>query len=285
MDAFRNSLLKLGLNPLEADIYISILKQQGLTGYRIGQLLGKSRANIYNALESMKIKGLVVEDNSEKSKLYYTKDLENYVNRIQSGLIDDLKTAKNHLSEIKSDEIKDGVFQIKDSNEVLELAEKIINRSEKFLLLDLFPSSFAKVKDLIINRAKECRELKIYIKIYSDDTIDEENIFIIPAPDIKTQLDHWDLDWMIINSDNIETLICCYSQDDESKFHSIHIKNIFLSGLIYNGTYSELLSTFLYTQIKMGIPHQEILKNCKFLSPAIVHSVDTENNLFKSLTK
>ena len=45
------ALTDLGLNNLEANVYLALLKEPGTTGYRVGKTLGKAVSNVYQALE------------------------------------------------------------------------------------------------------------------------------------------------------------------------------------------------------------------------------------------
>jgi sugar-specific transcriptional regulator TrmB len=63
MSKKKDMLLSAGLNDLEADVYLCLLDEDLLTGYKIGKLLGKPTANVYKAIDSLARKGaLMIED-------------------------------------------------------------------------------------------------------------------------------------------------------------------------------------------------------------------------------
>jgi len=59
---FRESRVKaltdLGLNNLEANVYLALLIDPGSTGYRVAKNLGKPVSNVYQALESLTGRGV-----------------------------------------------------------------------------------------------------------------------------------------------------------------------------------------------------------------------------------
>lgn len=277
------SLTKLGLNNLEAEIYIALSKEERITGYKISKILGKSRANVYNALESMKIKGLLLEDKTNKNSTYIPVLLDSYVERLANEMNRDLEKAKESLNKINKKNVKEGIFQLNNFDAVISRAKMMIKEADNFLLIDAFPTPLSYLKDDIIEIAKTKKELNIYIKTYGEEEFNCQNIFQIKAPDSNVQLSTWDGEWFLISSDIKESFIGCFKHEKGEFFEAIWVKNIYMTGIIYNGTYSELLSTFLVNQIKAKIPHDQILLNCKFLSPPIIYSMDAENNFFKEL--
>lgn len=50
MSTNKDLLLAIGLNDLEADVYLLLLQEEALTGYKVGKLLGKPAANVYSTL-------------------------------------------------------------------------------------------------------------------------------------------------------------------------------------------------------------------------------------------
>jgi len=65
-----NSLNSFGFTNTESEIYLILLRQPDLTGYRIAKLMNKQASNIYKALESLKIKGAIIYDESENNQKY-----------------------------------------------------------------------------------------------------------------------------------------------------------------------------------------------------------------------
>ena len=64
------SLIDIGLKELEAQVYLQLLKEPGITGYRISKLLKKTKPTVYKILETMLEKGLIISDESAKNQIY-----------------------------------------------------------------------------------------------------------------------------------------------------------------------------------------------------------------------
>ncbi len=65
---FNNTLHKLGLTPIEANVFITLCKHGALTGYEVSKITGISRSNVYSALYSLQEKGKCELAPTESSK-------------------------------------------------------------------------------------------------------------------------------------------------------------------------------------------------------------------------
>jgi len=72
-------LTDLGLNNLEAEIYLTLLKESDLTGYKIAKILGKQRSNIYKAIESLLQKGAILINEQNNSNIYSAIPITSYI--------------------------------------------------------------------------------------------------------------------------------------------------------------------------------------------------------------
>ena len=65
---FNTTLHKLGLSPIEANVFIILCKHGSLTGYEVAKLTGISRSNVYSALYSLLDKGKCFSSQGETTK-------------------------------------------------------------------------------------------------------------------------------------------------------------------------------------------------------------------------
>lgn len=65
---FNAALLKIGLTPIEATVFITLVQNGALTGYEVAKLAGLSRSNVYAALYNLQEKGkcYLVEGDTNK---------------------------------------------------------------------------------------------------------------------------------------------------------------------------------------------------------------------------
>ena len=65
---YHQLLSSFGFSDLEANAYINLLQEPGITGYRVAKNLGKPVANTYKALDSLIKKGLIIAEENDKNK-------------------------------------------------------------------------------------------------------------------------------------------------------------------------------------------------------------------------
>jgi len=282
----RESLTEIGLNNLEAEIYITIMKEPSQTGYKISKTIGKAKANVYNALESMVGKGLLLEDKTGSSTLFVTIPLDQYLDKLAEDLKKRSDRARAEISKIKNIEVEDGIYKLKDFKDVRSLIHKMIQKASKFVLIDAFPGPLNMLYDDLADYIEKFPDLKMIVKTYDNRTFENDRIVTIQAPDAAFQLEKWDAEWFIITIDNAESLMICIDQEGNELFEAIWIRNFYLSGIIYNGTFSELSTTFFYNQTLKETPHKEIfVERKKIFDGVIQYMMDLENAHFKKLFK
>ena len=60
------TLEKFGLSSYEAKAYLAILSEYPLTGYKLSKISGVPRSRIYETIEKLAAKGLVLTQDGEK---------------------------------------------------------------------------------------------------------------------------------------------------------------------------------------------------------------------------
>ena len=63
-------LQEIGFNRLESEVYLTLLKQSPLSGYKIAQILGEGSSNIYKALDILKKKGAVLVEEKPSTRQF-----------------------------------------------------------------------------------------------------------------------------------------------------------------------------------------------------------------------
>jgi sugar-specific transcriptional regulator TrmB len=70
MGEIEESLMNSGLSKIEVDTYIIILTNGPISAGRVAKLTHNYRANVYQAIERLKSKGIISETQGKKSKLF-----------------------------------------------------------------------------------------------------------------------------------------------------------------------------------------------------------------------
>lgn len=107
------NLTSIGLSENESKIYTTLLKLGFATVVQIAKESGFHRSNIYDIIEKLREKGLVVLHKEGKTTKYKTSDLQNLYNLIQEEKIalDNLMPSLKSLEKQTSEEIQVELFK------------------------------------------------------------------------------------------------------------------------------------------------------------------------------
>ncbi|MDD3050558.1 MAG: helix-turn-helix domain-containing protein [Candidatus Cloacimonetes bacterium] len=238
LGATRDLLRSFGLNNLEVDVYLTLVKHPGTTGYRIGSYISRPVANIYKALAQLEGKGLVVFSEASGSRVYLPVEFGEYVDKIESELRDKRDKIVSQLSNLSSPQKNFGSYNLTDQFQVYEKAKHLISTAKDMLLIDIFPNPYETLKSFIIDKESK-GDADIRLKIYHEDEPICKNT--ISAYNGSFIVDNWIGHWLIVSKDMDECLIASFSKDSESILHAVWSTDPFICFNLFNGMANEFM--------------------------------------------
>lgn len=244
LEAIVGKFIKLGFNRLEAEVYITLLKESPLTGYRLAQILNKAAANTYKALESLEKRGAVIAEGSPNVKQYVAIPVSDYMNQIESGFRNDRQFLEESLKDIKYSISGDKIYMLQTFDQVLEKCSRMLENAEYSVIVDAFPSMLKK----IIPQLEKAAENGVNIIINAYETVNVRNCRVVIKSNAKKVLQLWSGDWMNIAVDGREYLITACEKDGTLQ-HAIWSNSPYLSFFVFNGFRYEMLFSALSAKI------------------------------------
>lgn len=232
-------LMAIGLTNLEAEIYITLLQDTELTGYRIAKILGKPVANTYKALESLGKKGAVLLEESANSKIYSAVPITDYLNLMEEQFKLKRKNAEATLKDMKKFPVEKGIYKLQTVESVYERCKSMLEKAQHVILADVFPIPLDHLRNDLENAAKN-KGIETHVKVYQ--TVDLPDCHIINSFNADELLDLWPEQWIILTIDLKESLIAAISRDGRSVEYAIWTKNPYITFIVYNGSMNEMIS-------------------------------------------
>ncbi|MBT3756399.1 MAG: hypothetical protein HOD64_01750 [Candidatus Cloacimonetes bacterium] len=244
-DTLLHLLRDLGLNELEANIYIWLLENKRSTGYKIAGQISKPVANTYKALKSLQQKGAVISDDSSGTIYFDTIPIEEFLNKIENEFKTKREQIVNEVNKLEVQQEPTGIYEIKSKDLVFEKAANMIRSTENSILIDGFPAPMKTIKKYL--SADRSKDINIYVKNYSGDDIDnvhqlKANFKDLPISELNGQ-------WLIVLRDTAESLIAFFSKDGKELIHSIWTQDPFISFILFNGSAYEFNFTEVCEQV------------------------------------
>ena len=245
-------LQNLGFNGFEADVYLTLLIEPGITGYRVAQITGKPVPNTYKILENLENMGAVLADNSGKSRLYSPVPIGEYVEIKVKGLEQSRKILEKDIDSIGKPPPEEGIYRLTTVPQVYHRAEKIIASAVSSLLVDIDPNPLDHLKSLITETA--AKGVKTLVHVHSDAMNTS-----IPGCEVvnSCKLD-WPGEWMIVQADAKEYLIAIITPDERRVYQAVWSRNPFIAPCIYQGYMNKALLYRVLLMIGGGKTFEEI---------------------------
>jgi HTH-type transcriptional regulator, sugar sensing transcriptional regulator len=154
-------LKKLGFNEYESKSYTTLVQNGTSTAYQVSKISGIPRARIYDTLESLVEKGIVLKEEFEKSMIYSPLPVEIFLQKSQAEWEETYRTIDSGLRELelkqqKSEDNK--VFTIKNQTAILNYCKELIKKAEKRIVISFWSDMYETLEN-------ELKKVNNHVKI------------------------------------------------------------------------------------------------------------------------
>jgi len=228
-------LQELGLNALEAEVYLHLLTQEEpVTAYRIGKALGKPTANVYKAIEALAQKGAVVLDLGEPC-LCRAVSVEEFLNQLESAFHKTTNQAAKHLSNLESPPPDERIYQLRSVPLVFERFRSMLVNSSQIAVVDAFPGAMEAIRPSIEEQAE--RGVDIYVVSYEPTSIPRAHV--VQAYQSGSILSHWNAQQLNCVIDGQQVLFALMHSDLDDVYQAVWSNSPFLACMMHAGLMRE----------------------------------------------
>lgn len=230
MSKNKDLLLSMGLNDLEADIYILLLQEEALTGYKIGKMLGKPTANVYKAIDSLAKKGAVLIEDKQTSHCRAVSIAE-FCESVEAGIRRKTREAREIFNQPKNESYDEKSYQIQSVDLVLERSRQMLKSCKTLAVLDAFP----KLVEVLLPdiRSAISRGIEVYLQVYQPVDVGGAQVVLIDI--FSMVLEYWKSQQLNLVVDGKEHLLALLSDDLEEVYQATWSKNLYLSSMFHMG--------------------------------------------------
>lgn len=228
-------LQSLGMNRLEAEIYIFLLQQPDpVTAYRAAQVLGKPTANVYKAVDSLVRKGAVMVDEGQ-TRLLRPAPAEEFLGQLEAGFHARTQQAASMLSELQTMESDGGIYHLESADLVIERCCAMLKGAVKIAVLDAFPIALGAVLPAVEDAVG--RGVDVYLQTYSDE--DVPGAHVARTDRSEEILAHWNCQQLNLSVDSEEILLALLHNDLSDVHRAIWTRGLYLSCITHIGLLRE----------------------------------------------
>lgn len=133
------ALENLGLSNYEAKAYLAFLSESPLTGYKLSKISGVPRSRIYETIEKLAAKGLVLSQEGDTTLLKPV-SLESFLEKKEQESQKNIDFLKENLPQIEKSAEDHGIWNITGRDQIFETINHVIAQAKSHVYLVGFDS-------------------------------------------------------------------------------------------------------------------------------------------------
>lgn len=130
MDKIIDKLCKLYFSKLEAQIYVTLIRNGEMSGYQIAKKINISRSSVYAALEPMYEKGIVLS-RMDGAQVYSPQSPQTLFERLRKEYNDTSKEVEEELMKYYKQDLEEKFINLKGFETVISNTKEVIKGAEK----------------------------------------------------------------------------------------------------------------------------------------------------------
>lgn len=200
-----NKLSELGLSKYEAKAYVALIQKNPSTAYEIGKASGIPSSKIYEVLNRLGEKGilLILEEEEGRTRRYIPQSPEEFLNTYKTSLGRIVDSLKGDLRLLNGKREISYIWNIPDHNNLADRARRMIVGAKKVILLSLWKEEFTLLEEEL--RAAERRGVKIAAVHFGPPSLSIGQVYHHPIED--TLYDEKGGRGLVIIADTCEVLM------------------------------------------------------------------------------
>lgn len=265
-------LANLGFSKNEAKVYTVLLKHKLLNGYEIAKLSGVSRSMVYEVINRMVGKGIVLKLEGDPN-YYKPLEYDKLIRRIKEENEGSINRAEEFLKSLAGEEdSQDYVLNIVGFDKFIKKAAAMIDGAKEEISLSIWSSEFKLLYDPLKRAVK--RGVRVYIFTFEDVKLEGAVIFSYRIGDASGLFPYRRVTLVV---DNCQ---CLNGEDSGEKSIFVYTKNHAILSL---ATDEIVLNIFWYKFIeKQGLLG---LKNTSEEFLHIIEKLGKELDINENMTK
>jgi len=162
-------LQELGLSLNEARVYLSLLQFNPVTGYELSKKTGIRRSLVYDVLNRLISRGAVYRISDEPAR-FMPVPYDKFLDTVKRDFDNSINIIRDELSSASFPTYMEYIYHIKGARNVSEEMVKIIDETERELLLEIWMTQVGFLRQPLARAEK--RGVRIYTMLFSDTEVE-----------------------------------------------------------------------------------------------------------------
>jgi hypothetical protein len=149
----------LGLSAYESKAYFALLSESPLTGYKLSKICGVPRSRIYETIEKLTAKGLVLSQEGDTT-LLIPASLESFLKRKEKESKRNIQFLKEIIPQLKKPTEAQGIWTISGRDQIFESIDHFISQAKRHVYLVGFDSDILFIENALSGAEK--RQISVF---------------------------------------------------------------------------------------------------------------------------
>lgn len=167
MERMIQVLKRFNFTESEVKVYVTLLQNGMQTGYEVSKASGVPRSKVYNVLEMLINRGVVVTSQGNRTVMYKAEPIQRLTNLIQASVeegIRELEQEAKRYTHIFDDE---QIWKLYEYQSILDKCKDMICSAEKELMVQIWqPELVGSIEQFLLKKEKE---LKLLVILYDKE--------------------------------------------------------------------------------------------------------------------
>lgn len=272
------ALMDLGLNRLETLVYLALLREPGVTGYRVGKAIGKPASNVYTALESLLKKGAVILNYVDRDKRFTPVPVQEFTKRMRSEIDARAKLVEDELREFDAIPQDSGIYRLENEEQLFEKINSMLDGAVSTVLLTADTNFIRRLERPV--SAAAGRGVRVLVLTFDRDLAiaDCEMLRLIP----KCGENAWPGYWIVLDVDGIQHVIAFFEHMDTLS-HAIWCNDQYVSFWMHFGMLADFTLMTFFNQTADGDEISVVKRSLAELYKRYNHMVPGVKSLYTFL--
>lgn len=257
-------LIEFGFTALEADVYVFLLGESPVSGYRIAQSINKPVANTYKALQSLAHKGAVLIEEGDY-RACSPVPLEELLGRLDRQFKDRMHMARESLSAFQPTMSDHRIYQLKSKGQVFDRAAAMLAQATHVVLVDAFPIPLEMIRNELARAAS--RGLVVGIKAYKSADISGALLSVLSSGD--EVLRRWPCQWFNMVVDGRCHMMVLMDKPGEKILQAVWSESPYLSWIYHSALSNEIRMAAIMSILSGPVDVEDVRKVIKGLEPLV----------------
>ena len=253
--SFRESNIKaltdMGMNNLEANVYLALLKEPGTTGYRVAKTIGKAVSNVYQSLESLTRKGVVILMCEGKDRLYSPVPVKEVIARFKTDLDEKSRTLEHELKNLNAQPPESAIYRIENKDQLFNKVRTLITEAKSAILLTADGFFIEQLKTDLEQAGKNGK--KVLVLGYEELELENCEFLHLKVGSNSP----WPGHWIIMDVDGVQHLIAFFENPD-TLTHAIWCDDQYVSYWIHFFMMADFSLMMFFQETKDKPEYKEI---------------------------